>query len=412
MIEVHQDYDIVIIGAGHSGLSLAWELKQRGVRATLLERHSAMHAWRDLRWDNFTLVTPNWMCRLPGYSYQGADPHGFMTKDEIYDWLLNYVRLVDADIHEGVDVESVQRDEGGLLLSTNQGEIRAKSVIATTGGAFQLPRIPDYAENLPAEISQFHSLDYQNATQLPEGAVLVVGSAQSGAQIAEDLMLEGRQVHLAVGNAVRVSRFYRGRDVLDWLDQIWQAGMLGEAVSRGQIATSPYVTGRDGGRDINLYDFAEKGMRLYGRIEQLAGYRARCAATLNASLQAAEAFNNNFKDLVDVFVQKQGIEVPKEGRDRPREAIEEVSELDLLANGITNIIWATGLRADYRWLGPEVVDQDGQIQHHNGATAIPGLFYYRAAGLLGTNTNWFDPTPIDLQALVDQLPTEAIARQR
>lgn len=410
MIEAHQDYEIVIIGAGHSGLSLAWELKQRGIRATLLERHSAVHAWRDLRWDNFTLVTPNWMCRLPGHSYQGTDPDGFMNRDEIYDWLQDYVRLVDADIHEGVNVESVQRDDTGLLLHTNRGDIHARSVIVTTGGAFQLPRIPDYSENLPADIDQLHSIDYQNAAQLPEGAVLVVGSAQSGAQIAEDLMLEGRQVHLAVGNAVRVSRFYRGRDVLDWLDQIWQAGMLDGAVSRGQIATSPYVTGRDGGRDINLYDFAERGMKLYGRIEQLADYRARFAATLNASLQAADAFNNNFKDLVDAFVQKQGIEVPEEGRDQPREAIEEASELDLLASGISSIIWATGLRADYRWLGPEVVDQDGQIQHHNGATAIPGLFYYRAAGLLGANTNWFDPTPIDLPGLVDQLLASAVAR--
>ncbi|WP_052663766.1 FAD-dependent oxidoreductase [Psychromicrobium lacuslunae] len=410
MTETPTEHEIVIIGAGHSGLSLAWELKQRGLRATILERHSAMYAWHQLRWDNFTLVTPNWMCQLPGYHYQGQDPDGFMTKDEVCEWLQGYVGLVDADLREGVDVESVQQDEDGLLLRTNQGDIRARSVVVSTGGAFQLPRIPDYAAQLPTEIKQFHSLDYRNAAQLPPGAVLVVGSAQSGAQIAEDLMLEGREVHLAVGSAVRVSRFYRGRDVLDWLDQIWRAGLLSEALGRGQITTSPYVTGRDGGRDINLYDFAERGMKLYGRIEQLLGGRARFSSGLNNSLEAAEAFNNGFKDLVDVFVQQQGIEAPEEGRGRARQALVEPPELDLLGSGISSVIWATGLRADYRWLGPEVVDRDGQIQHHNGATAVPGLYYYRAAGLLGANTNWFDPLPIDLRGLVEQLLTESNVR--
>ncbi|WP_394940207.1 NAD(P)-binding domain-containing protein [Psychromicrobium sp. YIM B11713] len=412
MLEENRDYGTVIIGAGHSGLSLAWELKQRGERAVIFERDSAMHAWKDLRWDNFTLVTPNWMCRLPGYSYQGELPHGFMNREEVYSWLQAYVQLVDAEIHESVEVQSVSRTEVGLSLQTSQGTVRARAVIVATGGTFQLPRFPASAELLPHTIQRLHSLDYRNAAQLAEGAVLVVGSAQSGAQIAEDLMLEGREVHLAVGDAVRTSRFYRGRDVMDWLDLLGRAGMLsGGPLGRQELATSPYVTGRDGGRDINLYKFAEQGMRLYGRLDRVTANTIHFAPTLNRSLRKAEAFNNGFKDMVDTLITAQGLELPDESREAASAELVEPEVLDLDASGVRSVIWATGLRADYSWLSSEVLDGNGHVVHQEGVTVVPGLYYYRASGLLGADAKWFDPTPIDAGQLADHVLRDAAGVQ-
>jgi len=219
-----EHHDVVVVGAGQAGLSLSWHLTRRGTDHVLLERDTVAHEWADGRWDEFTLVTPNFQCRLPGWSYTGefggTEPDGFMRRDEVHRFVTDYARSFAAPVREGVEVTALRhRGERGFALSTTAGEFTADQVVIATGG-YHTPVVPRAAERLDPSITQLHSSLYRGATQLPPGAVLVVGSGQSGAQIAEDLHLAGRRVHLAVGAAPRCARSYRGRDCIAWLEDM------------------------------------------------------------------------------------------------------------------------------------------------------------------------------------------------
>ncbi|HJR31052.1 MAG TPA: NAD(P)-binding domain-containing protein, partial [Pseudomonas sp.] len=271
-------HSVIVVGGGQAGLSASYYLQQQGIDHLVLEKHSLTHTWRNQRWDAFSLVTPNWQCALPGYTYtdgfNGSDPHGFMKKDEINQYLAGFVKSVNAPAREGVTVQRVvPRSQGGFEVHTNQGEFTADQVIVASGG-YHTPIIPRLAERLPAGIHQLHSEQYRNPQALPAGNVLVVGSGQSGAQIAEDLHLAGRKVYLAVGDAPRCARFYRGKDVVDWLAEMgyYEIGVDTHPLREGvRDNTNHYVTGRDGGRDIDLRNFAREGMELFGRLDGLQG---------------------------------------------------------------------------------------------------------------------------------------------
>jgi len=256
---------VAVIGGGQAGLSMSWWLTRRGVDHVVLERDRAGHEWCDRRWDSFSLVTPNWQCQLPGFPYQGTDPDGFMVRDEIVRYLAGYVRSFDVPLYEGVAATRLRDTrDGGFEIQTTAGTVTAGQVVVATG-PYQVPVRPRMAERLPSSIHQSHSGEYRNPAALPPGGVLVVGSGQSGAQIAEDLHLAGRQVHLAVGSAPRVARRYRGRDVVAWLDDMgyYRRGINEFADADAvRFRANHYVTGRDGGHDIDLRAFALAGMRL------------------------------------------------------------------------------------------------------------------------------------------------------
>ncbi len=228
---------------------MSWWLAQRGIDHLVLERQRVGYEWRERRWDSFCLVTPNWQCRLPGFPYAGDDPHGFMVREDIVGYLEAYVESFAPPLIEGVTVTGLARAGRGFALSTTAGELSADQVVVATGG-YHHPAIPRPAERLPRSLTQLHSSEYASPDALPAGAVLVVGTGQSGCQIAEDLHLAGRRVHLAVGGAPRVSRFHRGRDVTDWLEEMGHYDMpvtehsLGDRV---RLQANHYETGRDGG---------------------------------------------------------------------------------------------------------------------------------------------------------------------
>ncbi|MDH8484424.1 NAD(P)-binding domain-containing protein [Klebsiella pneumoniae] len=228
-------YPVVIIGGGQAGLAMSWSLTQKNIRHIVLERHRLAWAWREQRWDNFCLVTPNWQCKLPGFPYDGDDPHGFMLRDDIVAYLERYARSFNAPLREGVNVQRVVKRDSRFTLFTSLGELQADQVVVAVGN-YHRPRFPELAARLPERIVQIHSAHYKSAQQMPEGEVLVVGSAQSGAQIAEDLHLAGRQVHLCVGSAPRVARFYRGRDVVDWLEDMGHYRLTVEDHPQGEEA--------------------------------------------------------------------------------------------------------------------------------------------------------------------------------
>jgi putative flavoprotein involved in K+ transport len=374
---------VAIVGAGQAGLSVSWLLTQDGIEHVVLEAGTTGHEWSDRRWDNFTLVTPNWQCRLPGYEYDGPDPHGFMDKQQIIEWIAGYPASFGPPVREHTAVTRLAEREGGGFVLTLDGPdgqetLEADHVVLATGG-YHLPIVPPFAARIDPVITQVQSADYRNAAQLPAGEVLVVGSGQSGAQIAEDLHLAGRRVHLALGDAPRVARFYRGRDCIDWLADM---GLYDTPVQQypGGLAarekTNHYVTGRDGGRDIDLRQFALEGMALYGLMSDARGTQLTFEPTLTSSLDNADAVYNAIRRDIDAYIEREGIEAPTEEPYTPVwEPTHEPRMLDLDEAGITSIVWAIGYRPDYRWVKVGVFDGSGVPTHTRGVTAVPGLYF-------------------------------------
>lgn len=380
MTSARSHLPVAVIGGGQAGLSISYELKARGIDHLVFEKNTAMHAWRTQRWDSFCLVTPNWQCQLPGHSYAGPDPDGFMKKDEIVAYLDGFRNAVDPPLREGVAVQRVAtRPQGGFDVVTSVGSYTVDQVVVASGGYHQ-PIIPRLAERLPRNITQLHSEQYRNPQALPEGAVLVVGSGQSGSQIAEDLHLAGRKVHLAVGGAPRCARFYRGRDVVTWLADMGYYEMpvdkhpLREGVRDN---TNHYVTGRDGGRDIDLRKFALEGMSLYGLLDALDDEgRLTFRPTLTASLDEADRVYNGINAGIDKYISDNGIEAPPPSVYTPVWAPQdEPLALDLAESGIAAIIWCIGFQPDFRWLDVPVFNGGGHPRHERGVTAQEGVYF-------------------------------------
>ena len=402
-------YSAVVIGGGQAGLSMSYELKRLGVDHVVLEKHRIAHEWRERRWDTFCLVTPNWQCRLPGFPYHGPDPHGFMVKDEIVRYVEDYARSFGPPLIEGVSATALRRDPtGGFALETSAGACHADQVVVATGG-YHVPAIPRLAERLPDELLQLHASAYRNAALLPPGDVMVVGSGQSGSQIAEDLHLAGRRVHLCLGSAPRTARRYRGRDVVAWLDDMGYYSMpvhehpLKERV-RGKA--NHYVTGRDGGRDIDLRQRAKEGMRLYGRLRAVRAGRLEFAGDLRQNLDQADAVAESIKTTIDKFIAERGLEAPPEARYVPVwEPAEEPASLDLGRSGISTIIWCTGFSTDYRWIEVPIFDGRGYPLHTRGVTAADGLYFLGLPWLYTWGSGRFSGVATDAAFLGDQITT-------
>jgi putative flavoprotein involved in K+ transport len=372
-------FSVIVVGGGQAGLSISYYLKQAAIDHLVLEKETLTHTWRTQRWDAFCLVTPNWQCALPGYPYRGDNPHGFMKKNEIIEYLDGFIKMVNAPVLEHTHVQRVTRgDDGVYAVSTTRGDFTADQVVVASDG-YQRPIVPNMAARLPGTIKQIQSSEYRSPQALPDGAVFVVGSGQSGAQIAEDLHLAGRKVYLAVGEAPRCARFYRGRDVVDWLADMKYYDMpvdqhpLREGVRDN---TNHYVTGRDGGRDIDLRKFAAEGMELFGKLEDLRDGQLHFAADLAANLDDADDTYNRINAGIDAFIEKNGIDVSPGLCYAPVwTPPAERTILDLHAAGIGSVIWCIGFTPDFTWIDAPIFDARGYPRHQRGITSLPGLYF-------------------------------------
>jgi putative flavoprotein involved in K+ transport len=402
-------HSVVVIGGGQAGLSMSHELKRVGVDHVVLEKHRIAHEWRERRWDSFCLVTPNWQCRLPGFPYRGPDPDGFMVKDEIVRYVEAYAASFGPPVLEGVTVTALRREPiGGFALETSAGACHADQVVVATGG-YHVPKIPRLAERLPDAILQLHASGYRNPAALPAGEVMVVGSGQSGCQIAEDLHLAGRRVHLALGSAPRTARRYRGRDVVAWLEDMGYYSMpVHEHPLKERVRGKPnhYVTGRDGGRDIDLRSRAREGMRLYGRLRAVRDGRLEFGGDLRHNLDQADAVAESIKTTIDKFIAERGLQAPVEPRYVPVwEPAEEPLSLELSRSGIGAVVWCTGFSTDYRWIDVPIFDGRGYPVHTRGVTAADGLYFLGLPWLYTWGSGRFSGVATDAAFLADQIDT-------
>jgi putative flavoprotein involved in K+ transport len=371
-------FPVIVVGAGQAGLSTSYCLQQRGIEHVVLEANAVGHSWRTERWDTFCLVTPNWQCKLPGHSYSGPDPFGFMGRDEIVRYLEDYARAFQPPLETGVRVTSLVERRGRFELETSAGAFSAAQVVVAVG-SYHLKSVPPMASGLPANVLQLHSAHYRNPESLPPGAVLVVGSGQSGCQIAEDLHLAGRKVHLAVGNAPRCARRYRGKDVVEWLDDMRYYDIpIDQHPNREQVRdrANHYVTGRDGGHDLDLRQFALEGMKLYGPLRAIEDGQCRFGAELKRNLDSADDVYRSINRSIDQFIAEHGVTAPEGLPYRPPwEPSEEVTTLDVASAGISAVVWCVGFGSDFRWIELPLFDERGYPEHDRGVTPVPGLYF-------------------------------------
>jgi putative flavoprotein involved in K+ transport len=368
--------DTVVIGGGQAGLAVSYHLRLRGLDHVLLERGEIGETWRSERWDSFLLNTPNSFLQLPGHEYAGDDPRGFLTRDETVAHLEEYAGLIGGDIRTGVEVSSVRAAaDGRFRIETSSGPLAGRNVVVA-GGSFRRPPQRPAATASPA--FQLHAGEYRRPDQLPDGGVLVVGSGQSGCQIAAELKRSGRDVFLSLGRCPSIPLQYRGRTAYDWIVEI---GMMDETVDTlpspaARLACNPTIASDDVAHLVGPHRLAREGVRLVGRLEGLDGGRAVMRPDAKDRLAESEQFLASYKQRVDEHVRAHGLDVPEDAGE-PDGAVDvsELREFDLRAAGIRTILWANGFRPDYSWIELPVFDSYGWPLQTRGVTEVPGLYF-------------------------------------
>ena len=359
--------EVVIIGGGQAGLALSYYLTQQGRTHLVLEQGRVGETWRSGRWDSFTLVTPNWMTQLPGFPYQGDDPDGFLPREDIVAYLEQYAASFHAPLQCGVRVTAVGQQPGsdGYLVEAEEMTFEARNVVLATG-AYPKPKLPTASAALPVDVCQLHTSEYRNPQTLPSGAVLVVGTGQSGCQIAEELHQSGRRVYLSTSSCGRVPRHYRGKDVIWWLTRM---GYFDRTIDQlpspsARFACTPQLSGAQGGHDINLRQFAREGIILLGHLQTVQGKQIILAPDLEENLTKADAFALQRTQGIDEYIKKTGMEVAAncttdEAPSNCASSTKPMLTLDLQSAGISTIIWASGYKLDFGWVQIPVFDEVG-----------------------------------------------------
>ncbi|MDQ6712445.1 MAG: FAD-dependent oxidoreductase [Candidatus Dormibacteraeota bacterium] len=377
-----QRVDVVVIGAGQAGLATSYHLKQRGIEHLVLEQDRVAESWRSQRWDSFCLVTPNWTLQLPGFAYQDSDPDGFMGRDELVGYFDGYVRSFEAPVRTGAKVTSVVPADGDRFqVTAGESTLETRAVVVASG-SYRRPKRPALADRLPVDLFQIHSSQYKNPAQLPNGAALVVGTGQSGAQIAEELHESDRTLFVSVSRCPRVPRRYRGKDAVWWgkMGGLYERTVDSLKSPAEKSACHPISSGRRGGHDIYLRQLAQEGVTLLGRVLAVDSGRLAFAPDLKENLRKADEFAENILKQLDEAVAKMGMPLPEDENPRGIGAPvlhedDPILELDLKAAGITSIIWATGYKPDFSFVRAPVLDDAGQPIQRQGVTAVPGLYF-------------------------------------
>ncbi len=374
-----RNVDVIIIGAGHGGLAISHCLTERSIDHLVLERGDVANSWRHERWDSLTLLTPNWQSRLPGLSYSGDEPDGFMTMPQVIYFIDQYASLSEVPVHTHTTVTSVRRDSERYQVTTDTGTWGGRTVVLASG-ACNLPVIPSLSDALPVNISTVTPHQYRNADQLDQGGVLVVGASATGLQLADEIHRSGRPVTIAVGEHVRLPRVYRGMDIQWWMDA---AGVLDESyeevddIVRARNLPSPQLVGSRDKPILDLNSMTEMGVNLIGRLMSIRDGIAQFSGSLRNVCALADLKMGRLLDFIDEWAAdspRASSLDPPERFERTR--IDESPRLSIDLNGgeISTILWATGYRPDYSWLDIPVLDRKGKIRHDGGVVESPGLY--------------------------------------
>ena len=382
--------DTVIVGAGQAGLGVSYFLQQDGRKHIVFERGRIGESWLSQRWDSFKLNTPNFMNALPGLPYDGPEPDGFWRPDELVTYFQRYVEHFQLPVRTGVTVVSVERaeDEERFLVKTRPAGQAEESVLSRSiviaCGSQQAPKFPPTRSRIPHNITQLHPANYRSPTALPPGAIVIVGSGQSGCQIAEELLSAGRTVYLCTSKVGRARRRYRGRDLTEWwvdmgfLDVTF-ASLEDKSMSR---ATPPHVSGLGRhGHTVSLQQLARQGAVILGRLLDVEAGTLVLSDEGAAHVRFADEFSQRLKDGIDAYLARAGITPPPlendpaDVPDPQAECASPLRRLNLREAKVSTVIWATGFTADFSWIHLPVLDAEGKPIHQRGISPVRGLYF-------------------------------------
>ena len=354
-------------------------LQQHGREHVVLERRRVAERWRTERWESLHFQFPNWSLELPGYSYSGDDPNGFAHGREILRVIEDYAARTRAPVREHTEVTSLRVDDRGFVLTVLDGTIRARQVVVATG-PFQRARIPQLSEGVAPRVMQTDPTRYRRPDELPDGAVLVVGSGASGCQIGDELLRAGRTVFLSVSRHRRVPRRFRGKDVTWWLEKMGRFEQPIESFPGRQWPPSVVVTGVSGGYDVNVRQMAADGIHVLGRVLGTGDGRLMVERNANEVLDRAdEAYAGFVAAARELSARHPDWDLAEEEQGNGSAArpatVAEIDSLQLRRQRITTIIWATGYGYDYDWLQAPVLDVQRRPLQQRGVSPVPGLYF-------------------------------------
>jgi putative flavoprotein involved in K+ transport len=401
--------ETLVIGGGQAGLAMSHCLTQRGLPHLVLERGRIAERWRSERWDGLRFQFPNWSVRLPDFPFAHADPDGFATSQQILDFIIAYADFIAPPIRCGIEVTRLARSEdaSGFVAQTPAGAIAANNVVVATG-PYQRPLVPRLFDQ-SAGLFQVHASRYGNPGQLPPGAVLVIGAGASGAQIAEELHRAGRKVFLSVGRHNRLPRRYRGRDLIWWLAEMRIDQTPVE--QRGPRRLLPVISGAHGGRTVDFRRFAAEGIMLLGRVTSAGADIVDIAPDLAESLAIGDLGYATFLDTVDAYARQHALDCPDDPGARmrwpdPPGVVDPLRRLDLRAERIHSVIWATGYGVDFGWIDIPVFAQ-GEAVHVRGVTDVPGLYFLGLQWLSKMSSSFLSGVGDDAARLADHIAERA-----
>jgi putative flavoprotein involved in K+ transport len=397
--------DTVVVGGGPAGLAASAALGGLGVEHVVLERGRAGETWRTQRWDSFRLNTPGWMNTMLG----GQARNAHATGQEVVRRLEELA--AGGPVREGVPVARLAPAGDRWAVATGDGELLARTVVVATGGEM-VPKVPQLAGELPDRILQLHTAGYRGPGQLPDGAVLVVGSAQSGCQIADELLAAGRRVVLATSPVGRVPFRHRGRNMLEWLIE---AGFMdqrpGDVPDPAMLrAPQPILAP---GRGMSLPGLARAGATLVGRPVAVDGERVAFDASAAANVAAGDAFAARARAMADEVIRRRGLDAPPAEPDEHDVPIEldPPSSLDLRAEEVAAVVWCTGFAGDFSFLPPDLVDDGGRPRHEEGVAPAPGCWYLGLRWLRRRGSGILMGFPVDAALVAGAVKAHLAARR-
>lgn len=361
--------DCLVVGGGPAGIAASKALRERGVEHLVLERDRVGQSWRTQRWDSLRLNNPGWMNPMLGE--QPSD--GYLRASEVVHRLEKLAGT--CPLREGVAVTAADLDGENWRVQTSEGEVRTANLVAATGGE-NAPVVPSVASRMPSRIAQFHASAYRNPNQLPEGAVLVVGSAQSGCQIAADLRNSGRDVFLSTSKVGRAPAQYRGRPTVEWLFELGFFDDRPEDLPDPEAINYPQPLLAPGGRSMSLQSAARTGIVLTGRLVDCDGRALLFDDDAVANVAYADAAAAGICGLIDDRMQQRRHSAPEAEQDEAGGDVPLDAPQQLAVANVGSIIWCSGYRGDFRWIRPEAaLTSSGQPRRMGIAGAVPGLFY-------------------------------------